>query len=514
MKGNIFIQTSNCFKRLRIIISIILLIAMTALMLPAKPVNAESIEKNYVENGTLAQNDSASELVEYAFTQEGNTGSYYAETEGIFFDWCVWFVTFCASNVELCGTPDDPTGNLFPPIEPETWEENDWAATGVIYSVNWLTANDKGLLSYFEPANNLDINSNTVHVERDGYTPRIGDLIYFDWYPNDNVSRYHHVAIVYDYDDESGIVSYIGGNQGNSNWRLAQVTSDTVSKYNSQIAAFFRPNYGDSRDYLEECDSELTHAIVESNSNSCALWTYPCESDVFSLSTIHTYAEHEEELIVTLDIVNTVDEIWYQVAYDDGYYYVKDSSVQLINYIDDLEIESISPPVGELPIGEGYPLTEVITSRHLITSVMGRIIDSNGNIIFSQTVSPNVHGIYDITGSAVDSALRFGQLEPGCYSYVLTAVVNASSSLGESETFTQEFTSLFYLGMMAGDANDDGVITLVDALLTMHYSLGVDNEPGNENLVPYLCDMNGDGEITVADSMIIGRMALDIDQTN
>ncbi len=198
--------------------------------------------------GAAGLAEEAEDIVCYALTQEGKTGSDYASSDGISFNWCVWFTTYCASKVGLCGTTSDYTSNVFPPVERSTWEANNWGATGVPYQVNWFTGNEKGDYYYFgSRGSSVNSNSHTIKASRDSFVPEEGDLIYFDW-EHDNALN--HVAIVYDYDASTRTVYYIGGNQGSGDesWPERTVSKKTISMDSEDLMGFLKPGYQFSSD--------------------------------------------------------------------------------------------------------------------------------------------------------------------------------------------------------------------------------------------------------------------------
>lgn len=61
----------------------------------------------------------------------------------------------------------------------------------------------------------------------------------------------------------------------------------------------------------------------------------------------------------------------------------------------------------------------------------------------------------------------------------------------------------FELVWSKGDADGDGSVNIVDALIVLRIACGLafDNTPGN-------CDMDGDGSLTVSDALVVLRMAV------
>lgn len=74
-------------------------------------------------------------------------------------------------------------------------------------------------------------------------TPKVGDIVFFDWDGYKNTKDLEHVAIVASVSGNK--ITYIGGNQGSGTIKTRKVTQVTVSNYKTYryIAKFVRPNY-------------------------------------------------------------------------------------------------------------------------------------------------------------------------------------------------------------------------------------------------------------------------------
>lgn len=190
-------------------------------------------------------------MIDAAKLHIGNTAENFPAVK---FDWCVYFINYCANEVGLASPESSPKSKLFPPIT--NWKDNDWAATGVTYQANWFTKYGHGKLYYFKDSSLIEKNKNTIKTGPESFTPIPGDLIYIH-HPQSN-SVYNHVALVYDYDEVNRIIYYIGGNQGSYDWRYSDVScreisldpvkpsankKDTEEKDPDEIAGFLRPNY-------------------------------------------------------------------------------------------------------------------------------------------------------------------------------------------------------------------------------------------------------------------------------
>lgn len=209
-----------------------------------------NIETQSVTRGNLAkstywakyntENTYADNMVTFAYSQLGKTGADYASL-GVSFDWCVWFTTYCAYNTGICGSSQNYTSSVFPPFDRNTWQACNWAATGVVYQANWFVNNSKGTLYKFSGDYGLSGSSNIISSDRTSVIPQPGDLVYFDW-EHDN--DWNHVALVCDYDLQSGIITYIGGNQGDGSSYSTRVVSERNMYRTSQdYAGLMRVDY-------------------------------------------------------------------------------------------------------------------------------------------------------------------------------------------------------------------------------------------------------------------------------
>ena len=71
-----------------------------------------------------------------------------------------------------------------------------------------------------------------------------------------------------------------------------------------------------------------------------------------------------------------------------------------------------------IPVGGVFSISGFVASPHIISSVNITVADENGDTCLSQTASPNAE-TYEL--SALDAGLRFNDLDPGTYSYIVTA---------------------------------------------------------------------------------------------
>ena len=156
---------------------------------------------------------------------------------------------------------------------------------------------------------------------------------------------------------------------------------------------------------------------------------------------------------------NKYGNIWYQILSGpyEGYY-IFSGETEFVEYVDDLSITGNTFP-SNIAQGVDYKPSEVIKSRHRITSVFGAIGLKDGGKtkdVYNASVKPEVHDSYSIVGSPISDALKFDQLTPGNYNYAILASAIADfytqekgADIGEgitrlrSETFWKDYQREF-----------------------------------------------------------------------
>ena len=176
------------------------------------------------------------QIINAAISHIGDTASAFPDVN---FDWCVYFTNYCASEAGLASPASSPRSKIFPPIT--EFKANDWAATGVTYQANWFSKYSHGKVYYFKDSDLIDKNKNTIKTDAAHFEPIPGDLIYIDH--TEYAGVYNHVALVYDYDEANRLIYYIGGNQGNGNWKYSNVSCREIELDSIEVAGFLRPNY-------------------------------------------------------------------------------------------------------------------------------------------------------------------------------------------------------------------------------------------------------------------------------
>ena len=127
--------------------------------------------------------------------------------------------------------------------------------------------------------------------------------------------------------------------------------------------------------------------------------------------------------------LNSYGNVWYQIL--NGPYagnYIYSGETELVKYVNDLSITINNQIPTNIVQGTACQPSEIIKSRHNITNVTGAIY-SDGTppkLIYSGSVSPNVHDSYSTANTAITEALKFHLLAPGEYIYVVTATATTS----------------------------------------------------------------------------------------
>ena len=174
--------------------------------------------------------------------------------------------------------------------------------------------------------------------------------------------------------------------------------------------------------------------------------------------------------------LNSYGNVWYQIL--SGPYagnYIYSGETELVKYVNDLSITAIDKIPANIVQGTVCSPSETITSRHNITKVTGAIYSAETyKLIYSGSVSPNVHDSYSTANTAITEALKFHLLAPGKYIYVVTAAAEASldfqakgSANGKgitclnSETFNKSYSKGFTVSAAPhehtyGDWSKDG----------------------------------------------------------
>ena len=204
----------------------------------------------------------ADDIVEVARSQKGYKedsdgasayGRFYGVTSSA--SWCAYFVSWCAGRAEIDGN---------------TIKLSAFASPGTLCPYGTITL-------FFKPeesrkANWAWIDTATVieNASRSEYSPRKGDLIFFDW--DGKQDSFDHVGIVTAV--SGNYVSYIDGNNGEGT--VAEHTNKYL-KTNTVITAYARPDYVESAEHIHvysEVGFESAHPHKEYKKCSCGYTVY------------------------------------------------------------------------------------------------------------------------------------------------------------------------------------------------------------------------------------------------
>lgn len=422
--------------------------------------------------------------------------------------------------------------------------------------VNWLNANgglsSEGNLYWFKPAEMIDgfeydgMDYNGGSTSSSSLQNRIMGYVRENRHIILTVKNYgHYIAVDNAKSLEMGCV-YIMDSLNNTSTNADIPLSSrypTVSRI-----CLYSGNNADDSDYISKCSFSMTHLYARCKSSGACYYSLPCTVAAGEGSEVEGQIGLNAVVEVTADIVNTLGQRWHQIVTSDGrHLYIWGGQLEFIRFINDVQVESETPPSGSLPLGMWYALKENVVSRHNIARIEGRITDANSNVLCSSEVTPNVHGGFDISGTAIDAGLAFGSLPQGAYSYELVADVVCSSSMtNQTATIRRIFTSPFSTGQ---DALPTYTVTIVDPIaadtllqseLIAHgfypvlpeapvhegetfllwengtnrvYSDTVVTATYESAVTVLNGDANGDGEVTMLDALIILRYSMDDDAT-
>ncbi len=115
-----------------------------------------------------------------------------------------------------------------------------------------------------------------------------------------------------------------------------------------------------------------------------------------------------------------------------------------------------------LKVGSSFSIGGVVTSSEKMTKVAITVVNASGVTKLSASAAPNATS-YNLKG--LDSALKFGTLTEGTYTYKITATTANGSK-------TWQFSIAVGDGSLAGDINIDGTVDLRDGMMLYQYVAG------------------------------------------
>lgn len=323
--------------------------------------------------------------------------------------------------------------------------------------VNWLNANgglsSSGNLYWYKPAEMIDgfeyegMDYDAGYTSASSFQNKVLAYAAAGKHIVLTVKNYGHYVAVDNAKSLAEGAVYIMDSLNNTDGN-ADIPVTSRYSYCNRLAIYAGNNDGNS-DYISRCDFTMTHLEATVLSAYASMYTLPCLISAGEGSEDVAPLVLNQIVEVTADIVNTFGQRWYQIRTEAGeHYYVYGPQLRFVRFLNDTVVEADEPPTGTLPSGRWFSLTENIISRHRITRIVGRITDADANVLFEGEVTPDVHGGFDISGTAIDEALRFGALADGHYSYEIIADVFAESNMtDETASFRRIFTSPFSTGI-------------------------------------------------------------------
>ena len=132
-------------------------------------------------------------------------------------------------------------------------------------------------------------------------------------------------------------------------------------------------------------------------------------------------------------------------------------------------------------------------------------VSPDAEVVISGIENPAIGMVLEIAGTQVNVGeyAEYVQyvvdaLNMHLYAYAL-ATDNTTYVESNTATDIRNALNVTYKGLM-GDVNNDGAVTLVDAILVLDYSNGV---IGAEGLTLGMADVDGDGEVKLVDAILI-----------
>ena len=194
----------------------------------------------------------------------------------------------------------------------------------------------------------------------------------------------------------------------------------TITDWIDGLSQWFNPNSAPAiiqKTYPSACVVKTTEQIYA--------MTLPCNSDMIAESMTLCTFDRGQHLNVTELILNDRDEYWYKVQLAD----------KSICYVPASKTEYQKDSTGQITIsGEKSPTYlqqgNYFSLKGKISSQNSRLVGvsvyvrkghgENGEIMTSGSVTLNSK-VFELSGSQIDSAVRFGRLAQGPYTYIVEA---------------------------------------------------------------------------------------------
>ncbi len=258
-----------------------------------------------------------------------------------------------------------------------------------------------------------------------------------------------HSLVILSY-DESGITYIEGNGDGNGAVRINTNTWEYFnsselsgrSRYISHIVqpteSYMQSLYpGYSGNYLSQCESMPSYCTIKITADTSVM-TLPRNAQEADSTSKLIESASEGDVYTAIGLYkNTFGNLWYKVKAKNGemgYIYARWTSLQ--STLNDVTISDVSAPT-ELEVSKGFPIKGNISATYSSISTVGAYVLSGTTLkTGEQRMAVGEAKSYNLASSAVDSAVKFGTLSAGIYTYQI--LVGAKSYYATSG---QEYTA-------------------------------------------------------------------------
>lgn len=198
--------------------------------------------------------------------------------------------------------------------------------------------------------------------------------------------------------------------------------------------------------YFAKCDTTATYCSVQAEADTSAM-SLPCAAEVCEDSTVMELVSAGDTYTASALVLNDQGEYWYRVqtaSGEDGYV---DSDVvaYVASDISDMSISDVSSPSAHTK-GKTFRIKgDILAENHELTGVSVWIYsgtDTTAEPVTGHSVSASGN-TYSLYKSAIDDNTRFGALDVGTYTYVISVEYTESVLEGGAIVQTAETAVLY-----------------------------------------------------------------------
>ena len=363
-------------------------------------------------------------------TNQSGTNNYtkYAKDIGMGqgVAWCATFISWCARKANI--------------------------PTSVIQSSTYAEASSYGV-TYYEWSD----------YKNGAFTPKKGDLIFFNWKSAAQLSRAEHVGLISENPSANGNYVVIKSYEGNTKKNKVEYKNRTVSKNNGYfeggyIIGFGRPNY--TGNITESLNISLTSYPTTIKVGS-SFGLRGSVTSGYSIKKVQGYIYRGSEVVqsstdtpnstsMNIQTANLNNKLKFGELSAGSYSLVVtavDASGAAKKITKNFTVVSqptkttstLAIILDKYPVsiseGSSYGLRGSVKSNYNISLVKGYIINSNGSTVQSSTDKPNSESM-DIQYANLNNNLRFGKLSAGNYTMKIEAYDTSGRVVTASKSFT------------------------------------------------------------------------------